>query len=237
MSDNRFAKATVMVVDDEPTVGSLFKTGLELDGYKVVVAYDGPSALVEFSKSPPDVMLVDIMMPGMDGLELTRRIRQISDVPILIVTARGSFGGLVAEALRAGADDYSVKPVMMLELVARIEAVLRRSARQHSVIKRYEDSRLLADFERFEAFIDGHKVELSPTEFALLKPMLEQPDVFLTNAILIRSAWPGRETVQDVKTLRWHMRNLRLKLKAGKESSLIINLRGIGYKYVRPKGD
>jgi two-component system response regulator MprA len=218
----------LLVVDDDERLLTALHRGLSLRGFDVGLARDSGQALGYFQVRWPDVMVLDIMMPGMDGLSLCRLVRETSALPILMLTARDSVPDRV-DGLRAGADDYLVKPFALDELVARLDALLRR-ARSQPVQKSdeltYKDVRL--DRKTWSAARGSAPLSLTATEFRLLEHLLRHPGEVYTREELIVGLWgedyPGESNVVDV-----HVANLRQKLEEGGRPRLIQTVRGVGY--------
>ena len=189
--------------------------------------------LKEFFTAQPDVAVVDIMMPNMDGVELCRRIREVSYVPIIVLTALERVDQKV-RTFSAGADDYVTKPVSGRELLSRVEACLRR-ARWPSideVASNYSDSYLTVDFTRREVFVDGERKDLTPIEYALLCMFVRRPGEALSSEYLLTNVW-GRE-YDTLGLVKWHVSNLRKKLEnKGGKMPPIVTVRGYGYRYER----
>ncbi|HEU0021387.1 MAG TPA: response regulator transcription factor [Dehalococcoidia bacterium] len=221
----------ILLVDDEPPIVSFLEHLFADSGYQTLSAFDGITALREFFAGRPDAAIIDLKMPHMDGLELCRRIREISNIPIIVLTGLGQVGEKV-NAFNAGADDHVVKPASGRELVARVEACLRRGQWPLTVESRspYTDPHLTLDFIRREVFVDGESKDLTPIEYSLLVLFVRRPGEALSLEFLLSNAWgPGYDTFDLVK---WHISNLRKKLenKAGKMPA-IVTVRGFGYRY------
>ncbi|MBI2852931.1 MAG: response regulator transcription factor [Chloroflexi bacterium] len=232
------SRGKILVVDDEPKIVSLVRTYLEREDYQVSDALDGRRALEAFRREIPDLIILDIMLPEMDGLEVCREIRRSSDVPIIMLTARGEDADKLV-GLELGADDYITKPFSPRELVARVRAVLRRS-RPYAVPlpspSRLVLGELVLDEERFEAACHGHPLALTPAEFHILAALARSPGRVFSRAQLLDSAlgetYEGYERTIDV-----HIKNLRRKLGAadGREGCNIVTVHGIGYKLEEPQ--
>jgi DNA-binding response OmpR family regulator len=225
--------AKVLIVDDEPAVLNFLNRLFEDAGHEPVGAPDGMVGLKEFFTAQPDVAVVDIMMPNMDGVELCRRIREVSCVPVIVLTALERVDQKV-RTFAAGADDYVTKPVSGRELLSRVEPCLRR-ARWPSideVTANYSDSYLTVDFTRREVFVDGEHKELTPIEYALLCMFVRRPREALSSEYLLTNVW-GRE-YDTLGLVKWHVSNLRKKLE-NKEGKMppIVTVRGYGYRYER----
>ncbi len=214
----------VMVVDDSPDILSIVQRGLQRRGYEVVACADGDSALKTFSREIPDLVVLDLLLPDADGIDLCYQLQEMAEVPVIMLTSRDGVSDRV-EGLRAGADDYVVKPFAMEELVARIEAVLRRRPASPSTIS-YED--LVLDVDAHMVTREGQAVPLTPKEFTLLEVMARKPNRVFTRETLMSLLWPGSESVDD-NLLDAHATNLRQKLEAGGGRRLIQTVRGIGF--------
>lgn len=226
------AKAKVLVVDDEKKIVSLVRAYLDREGYQVTEAYDGKRALEAFRRDPPDLIILDLLLPEVDGLDVCREIRRSSEVPIIMLTARDEDADKLI-GLELGADDYVTKPFSPRELMARARAVLRRShpARTPGAPSRLVLGDLTVDQERFEAAYGDQPLTLTPTEFRILAALAEVPGRVLSRSQLLDMAlgetFEGYERTIDV-----HIKNLRRKLAAagaGKDDT-ITTVHGIGYK-------
>lgn len=224
----------ILIVDDEPLVLNFLKELFDDAGYEAIAAADGASGLREFYASRPDVAVVDLLMPQIDGLELCRRIRQMSYTPIIVLTGLQQVDEKV-RAFTAGADDYVTKPVSGRELIARVEACLRRArwSSAGSVPSVYKDSYLTVDFARHEVYVDGESKNLTPIEYALLSQFVQRPGEALSVEYLLTTVW-GRE-YDTFDLVKWHVGNLRKKIENLKgEPVPIVTVRGYGYRYERP---
>lgn len=215
------------MVDDEPALREALKRALRMEGYRVDLASDGREALGKLIESPPDAVVLDILMPGIDGLGVCRRLRALGDrTPVLMLTARDSVGDRV-EGLDAGADDYLVKPFAVEELLARVRALLRRVDRdQGTRILRFADLSLdpaTREVRRAETLL-----ELSATEFALLEAFLIHPRQVLTRTALYDAVW-GYDFGSTSKSLEVYVGYLRKKTEVDGRPRLIQTVRGIGY--------
>jgi len=222
----------VLVVEDEESFVDALSVGLGREGFDVLIARDGQEALNEFSRERVDVVLLDLMLPKMSGLDVCRAIRATSDVPIIIVSAKGEEVDMVL-MLELGADDYVTKPYRLRELVARIRAVLRRRQLRDETTSdeeiRLGDLRL--DIEARRCFVGGEEIKLRKKEFALLRLLLENPGRVLTREVLIDRVW-GNDYVGDTKTLDVHIKRLRTLIEADpKQPTHITTVRGVGYRY------
>ncbi len=226
----------ILLVDDEPSLLDFLDQLFVDAGYQTATATDGVTGLREFFSLHPDVAIIDLLMPHMDGLELCRRIREISHIPLIVLTGLDQVGEKV-NAFNAGADDYVIKPVSSRELVARVEACLRRSqwppTTDNSSI--YSDSQVRVDFSRREVYVDGELKELTPIEYSLLSMFVHRPGEALSLEYLLTNVW-GRE-YDTFDLVKWHISNLRKKLTNVQDdawneaTSPIVTVRGYGYRY------
>ncbi len=223
----------VLVVEDDRKTAELVKLYLERAGYGVVVAYEGDAALERMRQQEFDLVVLDIMLPGMDGLNVCRQIRLESDVPIIMLTARVTESDRL-QGFDSGADDYVVKPFSPRELVARVQAILRRSSRDElfSGPPQVTQGRLTVDFRAGEARFDGNRLRLTPTEFRILAALLREPGKVFSRGELIEKAL-GLDYQGFDRTLDVHILNLRRKLKAADPSAdrYIKTVYGMGYKF------
>jgi DNA-binding response OmpR family regulator len=227
---------TVLIVDDEANLVELVKGYLEREGFGVVTACDGPSGVDAARSSRPDVVVLDLMLPGFDGFEVCRRLRQFTDAYVLMLTARGEEIDRIV-GLEVGADDYLTKPFSPRELVARVKAMLRRprtgAQPAPEVPAALHVGPLTIDQDRHEVELDGQPVALTPREFALLTTLAEQPGRVFTRAQLLERVWGAEfydEHVVDV-----HVANLRHKLAdTPTAAQLIETVRGVGYRVLQP---
>ena len=224
-------QSCVLVAEDDARMLRLMQRNLELANYRVLTAQDGMAALDHVETKPCDLLLLDIMMPKMDGLEVCRRVREFSAVPIIMVTARNGERDVVL-GLDAGADDYLTKPFGAPELLARVRAVLRRS--DESAAARYEDGRLVIDFADMRVTCDGEAVRLTRKEFSLLATLARGAGRVATRQQLLDNVW-GYEYYGDTRTLDVHIRRLRQKL--GPCGDAIETVVGVGYRFVGVTGD
>ena len=233
----------VLVVEDEVSFIEALTVGLEREGFNIEIAKDGSEALVAFERFKPDLILLDLMLPKISGLDVCRQIRNQSDVPIIMVTAKGEEIDTVV-GLEVGADDYVTKPYRLKELVARMRTVLRRtekSNRSFSLIEQQISTISIGDLEidreRHEVKIRGEIVSMPLKEFELLAFLMENVGIVLTRDTLLDRVW-GMDYVGDTKTLDVHIKRLRSKIeeKPGKPEK-ILTIRGVGYKYNKPKSE
>lgn len=221
-------KQTILVVDDERNIVQLAKLYLQQEGFQVESAADGREALEKAQFVRPDLVVLDLMLPELDGWEVCRRLREKSDVPIIILTARGDDVDKIV-GLELGADDYVSKPFNPRELVARVRAVLRRTARASQVTRQLNVGDLHVDLDRREVRIGKKLLELRPKEFDLLAAMAQHPGVALDRERLLQLAWSS-DFFGDSRTVDVHVTWLREKLSGS--SVRIQTVWGIGYKLV-----
>ena len=227
--------AVVLIVEDEESYVDALQVGLEREGYRVAVARDGVAALDEFERVRPDLVLLDLMLPRLSGIEVCRQIRARSRVPIIMVTAKDAEIDTVV-GLEVGADDYVTKPYRVRELVARIRAVLRRSGEGDEVVDTdvvvVGDVRV--DRERHEVTVRGQVVELPLREFEVLDLLISNAGRVVTRDTLIDRVW-GHDYVGDTKTLDVHIRRLRSRIEEHPSAPVrIVTIRGLGYRYEAP---
>jgi len=218
----------ILVVDDEANIRDLAALYLQKEGFVVEGAVDGEDALARFEASPPDLVILDLMMPGLDGFEVCRRIRRVSDVPILMLTARNEDVDKIV-GLELGADDYLTKPFNPREMVARVKAILRRAAGGRRKGEALRIANLTVDKARREARVDGELIPLRTKEFDLLVAFVENEGIALTRDRLLETVW-GYEYAGETRTVDVHVQHLRAKLAKAKVQ--IETLRGVGYKLV-----
>ncbi|MEY2459385.1 MAG: two-component system, OmpR family, response regulator RegX3 [Acidimicrobiaceae bacterium] len=232
------SESTILVVEDEDSFIEALTVGLSREGFRVRVARDGSEALEMFDIVQPDLVLLDVMLPKVSGVDICRELRRRSQVPIIMVTAKSAEIDTVV-GLEVGADDYVTKPYRLRELVARIRAVLRRTPSTESVVQISGDAMLVGDVmldpERHEVSIRGTSVRLPLKEFELLALLLENAGRVLTRDTLIDRVW-GSDYVGDTKTLDVHIKRLRSKVEPEPSNPThIVTIRGYGYKYEVPK--
>ena len=223
----------ILLVEDEPSLVETVRYALEREGFGVIVARDGQEALDRFAAEPPDLVILDLMLPVVSGLDVCRRIRDTSTVPIVIVTAKDAEADKVA-GLELGADDYVTKPFSVRELVSRVRANLRRSQMTvpDAAGEVLTGGPIRLDAARHEVTVRGDPVAFPPKEFELLESFLRSPGRLLTRERLIQRIWGG-DYVGDTKTLDVHVKRLRQKIERDPhEPEHLLTVRGLGYKFV-----
>ena len=222
---------SVLIVEDERNIAELLQMYLEKEGYAVTMAFDGAQGLEKFRAISPDLVLLDVMMPVMDGWGVCRAIRAESRTPIIMLTAKGELDDKV-QGLKSGADDYITKPFEMKEVLARIEAVLRRSDRAADVkpARRLVFDRLIIDMDAFQLTVDGKKVDTPPKEMELLFYLASSPNRVYTRNQLLDEVW-GFDYFGDSRTVDVHVKRLREKLEGVSESWSLKTVWGVGYKF------
>lgn len=226
----------VLIVEDEELIRNVLTMWLNGAGFDTFTAATARDGLRELYQQRPDLVITDVLMPGMDGYEFCERVREISDAPIMILTGLGKEEEKV-KGLRMGADDYMVKPVSLDEFIARVEVLLRRprlDSAPDTSSGRYTDGILTLDQNRHEILIKGEKVQLTPTEFKLLAFLIESPGKTRTFNEILDSVWDSPEYAPDV--IKWHIAGLRSKIDedADEDDQRIVTVRGIGYRYDPP---
>ena len=227
-------KVSVLVVDDDVHILRMMQRILELEGYRALVASSGETALEVFDEETPVLVLLDIMMPGMDGYTVCQRIREFSPVPIIMVTARGNDEEKI-KGLDAGADDYVTKPFASKELAARVRAVLRRTKLwdEHPEPTFYSDD-LVIDFARHRVTLHGQEVDLTATEYRLLSYLVHNAGRLVTPDQILQAVWE-EEYIGEHHLLRVNIARLRQKLEDDRKEPRFITTRiGIGYMFLKP---
>lgn len=229
---------TVLVVEDESSYVEALTVGLTREGFRVVVATDGADALDRFDSVRPDVVLLDVMLPKVSGLDVCRQIRKKSQVPIIMVTAKGAEIDTVV-GLEVGADDYVTKPYRMRELVARMNAVMRRRPAAPTAMEMASGNLTVGgvslDPDEHRVIVDGVEVALPLKEFELLHLLLANTGRVMSRDLLIDRVW-GSDYVGDTKTLDVHVKRLRSRVEPDPANpTRITTIRGLGYKYERPR--
>lgn len=226
--------AKILVVDDEVVFRDTLAFNLGRDGYEVVTAADGPAAVGHFFADQPDLILLDLMLPGISGIEVCKQVREHSNVPIIMVTAKDDEIDKVV-GLEVGADDYLTKPYSYRELVARIRAVLRRSSAEPADEEQGDILRvgpIEMDTGAHEVRVGGNAIQMPLREFELLELLMNNPDRVLTRAQIFDRIW-GLNYIGDTKTLDVHVKRIRAKIEENPGSpSILVTVRGLGYKLV-----
>lgn len=215
----------ILVIEDEERIRQFLQRGLTFENYRVDLAADGPSGLALARENPPDLVILDWMLPGMDGLEVCRRLRAAGPMPILMLTAKDSVSDRV-QGLDAGADDYLVKPFAFDELLARIRALLRRAAPPQPEVMRFAD--LTLDTGTHQAFRNDRPIELTAKEYELLELFMRHPRQVLTREVIYDRVW-GYDFGGESNIIEVYVRYLRQKTEANNEPRLIHTVRGVGY--------
>lgn len=231
-------KATILAVDDEPRVVKLVKTNLESSGYKVLTAADGEEAVQMVEREQPDLVILDLMLPKMDGYAACRRIREFSAVPIIMLTARSAQVDLV-HGFEVGADDYLTKPFSVTELLMRVQAVLRRSKWPEEIVSRqgFKVGPIEIDFAQHRVTVDNEPVKLTPTEYRLLAYLASNANRVVMHRELLRAVW-GPEYGEETEYLRVYMRYLRQKLEPDpSDPRYLLTQPGAGYMLYQPEED
>jgi len=219
----------VLVVDDEPAIRRLLRVALSAHGYTVFEADNGQAALSSAVSDHPDLVILDLGLPDLDGIEVTRLLREWTHIPIVILSVRGQESEKVT-ALDAGADDYVTKPFGMGELLARMRVALRRAG-QTSVGPAFSSGDLAVDLARRAVTMAGHEVQLTPTEYDLLRVLVTNADKVLTHRQLLREVWGGVGYEQEVHMLRVNISNLRRKIEPDpSRPQYIVTEPGVGYR-------
>ncbi len=221
----------ILVVDDDKTVCELLQLYLEKEGYTVITAFDGEEALMRFQSARPDFILLDIMLPAMDGWQVCREIRKKSNVPLMMLTAKGDTFDKVL-GLELGADDYVVKPFDAKEVIARIKAISRRTMKdsEKAEIKELVYDKLVINMARYELKVDGKLIDAPPKELELLFHLASTPNCVYTRDQLLDEVW-GFEYYGDSRTIDVHVKRLREKLNGVSKKWAIKTVWGIGYKF------
>jgi DNA-binding response OmpR family regulator len=229
-------KATILAVDDEPRVLKLLKANLESSGYKVLTAEDGEQALRVVESEMPDLVILDLMLPKIDGYAVCRQIREFSAVPVIMLTARSAQVDLI-HGFEVGADDYLTKPFSVTELLIRVGAVLRRSKWPEEIVTRqtFSVGPIEIDFAQHRVTKDGEAVKLTPTEYRLLTYLATNANRVITHRELLRAVW-GPEYGEETEYLRVYMRYLRQKLEPEPSAPrYLLTQPGAGYMLFQPE--
>ena len=226
-------KIKILVVDDEKNICELIRLYLEKEGYEVLLAFDGDQALSIFKNEAPSLVLLDIMLPKKDGLAVCREIRQVSNIPVIMLTAKGDDMDKIM-GLEYGADDYITKPFNILEVKARIKAIMRRARSEHEEkekAKTIESGDLKLDCESRRVFIAGKEINLTAKEFDVLELLVFNPNKVYSRENLLNIVW-GYEYPGDVRTVDVHIRRLREKIEANPSEPKYVHTKwGVGYYF------
>ena len=230
---DEFDRRRILVVDDEERMVRFIRLNLEHDGFQVSEAFNGKEAIQKIRDVTPDLILLDVMMPDLDGFEVLETVREVSNVPVIMLTAKGEEDDRV-RGLELGADDYVTKPFSPRELVSRVKAVLRRtesaSGSMHGLIE--VDERLKIDFDRREIWLEGKLVKLRPTEYRMLYHLVQNAGWVVTHDQLLTKVW-GYEYRAEPHYVRLYINYLRQKLEADPSNpKYILTERGVGYRFV-----
>lgn len=233
MQETRLKDRRILVVDDEERMVRFIRLNLEHDGFRVIEAFNGSQAIEKVRNSLPDLVLLDVMMPDIDGFEVLRIIREVSNVPVIMLTAKGEEDDRV-RGLELGADDYITKPFSPRELASRVRAVLRRTetagGSTHGLIE--VDDRLKLDFDRREVWVEGKLVKLRPTEYRLLYHLVQNAGWVISHDQLLAKVW-GYEYRDEPHYVRLYINYLRKKLEEDPSNpKYILTERGVGYRFV-----
>lgn len=223
--------AYIVAVDDDPEVLDTLGRVLEREAFDVGLANSGTEALVLLEKRVPDALILDIIMPGMDGITICRQLRRdprFAALPILFLTAKGSTDDIV-DGLDAGADDYVIKPFELAELRARIYALLRRSVRETTTGAVLQMNDLKLDSDTYQVYIKGNRIQLTSTEHRLLRYLMENPNRALSPGHLLQAVWEYPPNTGDPDLVRAHVRNLRAKIEKNTDRRYIRTIHGVGY--------
>ena len=219
----------ILVVEDDRNISDLIRMYMEKEGFEVRSAYDGGKAIEEFEKQAPDLVLLDIMLPVMDGWAVCSKIRETSKVPIIMLTAKSEVNDRIT-GLEMGADDYIIKPFEMKELMARINAVLRRSEIPEDTHKRLTFDKLIIDLDSYELIVDGKKIDTPPKELELLYHLAATPNRVYTRNQLLDEVW-GFDYFGDSRTVDVHVKRLREKVENVSDQWALKTVWGVGYKF------
>lgn len=233
MTQDRIHGHRILVVDDEKRMVRFIRLNLEHDGFQVISAYNGKEALDQVRSALPNMVLLDVMLPDIDGFQVLQKIREFSSIPVIMLTAKGEEDDRV-RGLEWGADDYVTKPFSPRELVSRVKAVLRRieatEATAHSVVE--VDERLKLDFKRREIWVDNELIQLRPTEYRLLYHLVQNAGWVLTHEQILTKVW-GYEYRDEPHYVRLYVNYLRKKIEQDPANpKYILTERGVGYRFV-----
>ncbi len=229
---NRRLKKKILIVDDEENICELMKLYVEMEGYDVEIALDGQTALEKFDECAPDLVLLDLMLPGIDGQTVCKEIRKKSSCPVIMLTAKGEMADKVA-GFELGADDYVVKPFEVKEIIARIKAIFKRVSTEQSrvdIVKEISFKDLYINLVSYELRVKGRKVDAPPKELELLCYLAQNPNKVFTRDALLNKIW-GYEYFGDSRTVDVHIRRLREKLEGASSQWRLTTVWGVGYKF------
>ncbi len=219
----------VLAVEDDRNISDLIRMYLEKEGFEVTTAFDGGTAVEKFREIQPDIVLLDIMLPVMDGWGVLKKIRETAKTPVIMLTAKGEVSDRIS-GLEMGADDYIVKPFEMKELIARINAVLRRTEIPDDTRKRLVFDKLIIDLDSYELTVDGKKVDTPPKELELLYHLAATPNRVYTRNQLLDEVW-GFDYFGDSRTVDVHIKRLREKIENISDQWALKTVWGVGYKF------
>ncbi len=222
-------KTKVLVIDDDINICELIKLYLEKEGYEIMTAYNGIKAIEAFKEHTPSIVILDIMLPGVDGWQVCREIRKVSSIPIIMLTAKGETFDKVL-GLELGADDYMVKPFEPKELVARVKAVLRRYEHKEIDVKEVVYPNLTINRSNYSAKVSGKDIELTPKELELLFFLASNPNKVFTREQLLEQVW-GFDFYGDSRTVDVHVKRLREKIELENQVWQLKTVWGVGYKF------
>jgi DNA-binding response OmpR family regulator len=233
--DEQFKNRVILVVDDEERMARFIRLNLEHDGFQVIEAYNGMDAIQQIREKMPDLVLLDVMLPDMDGFEVLKMVREVSAIPVIMLTAKGEEDDRV-RGLELGADDYITKPFSPREMVSRIRAVLRRNEAAAATVHTHGliqvDDHLKLDFSRREVWVAGELVKLRPTEYRLLYHLVQNAGWVMTYDQLLSKVW-GYEYRDEPHYVRLYINYLRQKLEEDPANpKYILTERGVGYRFV-----
>lgn len=223
----------ILIVDDEQAIRDSLGRKLHREGFEVVLCKDGLEGLRAFHASHPDLVVLDIVMPGgMDGLTVCRRIREVADTPIMMLSAQAITEEDIIEGLTAGADEYLIKPIRLNEFVARVRALLRRSQLSSNDVEQgYDDNYLSVDLHRRHVYVDSKKIHLTPTEFKLLAVLIENAGRVVSQRDLLEQVW-GQEYIDDIYYPRVYVSQLRRKIEPDPSNPIyILTEHRVGYRF------
>lgn len=218
-----------LIVEDDANIRELLRLYLEKDGFEVSGAADGAAGLREFKRVQPDIVMLDIMLPVLDGWQVCREIRREASTPIIMITAKGETTDKIT-GLEMGADDYIVKPLEMKEVVARVHAVMRRFSPDAASSRRLSFDKLVIDMEAYDLTVDGKKIDTPPKEIELLYFLASNPNRVFTRSQLLDEVW-GFDYFGDTRTIDVHVKRLREKLENVSDQWELATVWGVGYKF------